>query len=118
MLLRNLLERRALKRRWAGKGGPNPQGAAAFEEIARQPQKQGPLLCFEFDDARNVLPPWKAFPDYARSSMGWRMGGSEDYWIKFAKWYHTLNHSSRSVYRKAYQAPIGWEDYYEMIESK
>lgn len=49
--------------------------------------------------------------------MGWRMGGGEDYWIEFPKWYRSLTPTERSDYREAYQAPSGWEDYYDMIEA-
>ncbi|MEP1422373.1 MAG: hypothetical protein ABJK59_11440 [Erythrobacter sp.] len=77
-----------------------------------------PESSLQYDDQDRALPPWLVFPDYGRSSMGWRMGNGEDYWIEFPKWFRALTPTQRSDYRDAYRAPDGWEDYYHLIESK
>ena len=115
--IRNILERRERRRRWA-EAGANPSVIAVLEEFANQTQPQGPLLDLCFDNKGKALPLWLAFPDDPRASMGWRMGGGEDYKIEFGNWYRSLSDEARSEYRQFYPEPEGWEDFYAMFEGQ
>ena len=61
----------------------------------------------------NFIPPWAAFPDYTRYTIGWRMGGGETY---FHNWWDfiaslPLDFSSRLQYLQQNRpAPINWFD--------
>lgn len=35
-------------------------------------------------------PPWLAYPEIERYSIGWRMGYGEDYLYKFSDWFYSL----------------------------
>ncbi|NQZ48527.1 MAG: hypothetical protein HRT63_13515 [Erythrobacter sp.] len=74
-----------------------------------------PDSSLQFDEQGRALPPWKVFPDYARLSMGWRMGGGEDYWYDFRQWYHLLPPAKIQKYQSTYPTPEGWEDFYEVM---
>ena len=62
---------------------------------------------------KNIVPPWEAFPDYERYTIGWRMGGGEEY---FHDWWNfiaslPLDFSSRLQYLQQNRpAPINWFD--------
>lgn len=71
-----------------------------------------------YDSDGLALPPWEALPDIPRGSIGWRMGSGEDYWIEFSQWYRSLTPEQRAEYRELYQAPPGWEGFYDLIESR
>ena len=58
-------------------------------------------------------PPWIAFPDYAGlSSMGFRMGGGEDYMVQFQSWYAAATDAEISAFKARHPAPD--EHYAEM----
>ncbi|MCP5383649.1 MAG: hypothetical protein H6913_03430 [Altererythrobacter sp.] len=68
-----------------------------------------------YDDAGQALPPWRGFPAYERYSLGWRMGGGEDYWCSFSEWFRSMDSEHRRQYQTHHPAPDGWDDYYELI---
>ena len=43
-------------------------------------------------------PPWLAYPEYERYSLGWRMGSGEDYLDRFAAWFEALGEKGREIY--------------------
>jgi hypothetical protein len=94
---------------------PPPEGWSAF-----YPVFSGALLrqledrhVDSFDSEGYMLPPWIACPDIPRYSIGWRMGGGEDYWIAFIDWYRGLQSKEREQYRQAYPEPDEWSGLYD-----
>jgi len=64
-----------------------------------------------------MVAPWFECPDYERTSMGWRMGGGEDYMIAFRNWLKALSENELARYRKENEEPDGWQGFYEYIRS-
>lgn len=58
-------------------------------------------------------PPWQVFPDYERSSIGWRMGNGEDYMIDFDRWFRTQDVQAQDSYILQFPEPEGWEGFYD-----
>ena len=57
------------------------------------------------DEHGDPLPPWLAFPDLPRFSIGWRKGRPESHLMEWTDWYSRLPKEKRRVYRKRYRAP-------------
>ena len=57
------------------------------------------------------LPPWRMY-DYWPTSMGWRMGGGEEYMIFWGIWSRRLDAEGRRAYRRRYRPPLYWFDFY------
>ena len=55
-----------------------------------------------------MRPQWMVYPSYGAFSMGWRMGGGEDYRYKFWDWYEKLTEKEQQAYQEAYPYPIFW----------
>lgn len=55
-----------------------------------------------------MRPQWMVYPSYGEFSMGWRMGGGEDYRYKFWDWYEKLTEKEQQAYQEAYPYPIFW----------
>lgn len=53
-------------------------------------------------------PPWLAFPELQRGSIGWRMGYGEDYLTRFFQWYHGLSEEDQTAYRRLFPEPAVW----------
>ena len=85
-------------------GTMSPRLKAFLEEGVRQAVKN-PI------DYRR--PPWIAFPNFARYSIGWRMGGGEDYWHAFHEWVTGLSESERNEFIAENPEIEGWEGFYE-----
>ena len=64
-----------------------------------------------------LAPPWQMFPDYARTSMGWRMGSGEDYIVYFREWFLTLSEDEKSAYINSTIIPDEWAGWLEAIQS-
>ena len=60
-------------------------------------------------------PPWKEFPDYPRASMGWRMGGGQDFADRWRGWFIGLDTAARQRYVVDNPEPPGWEGFYEKL---
>ncbi|MEM1265152.1 MAG: hypothetical protein AAGI50_03960 [Pseudomonadota bacterium] len=60
-------------------------------------------------------PPWTAFPEYERYSMGWRMGPGEDYWDAFLSWIRSLGKLDAEAFFSEYPEPEGWKGFYDSI---
>jgi hypothetical protein len=63
-------------------------------------------------------PLWVKFPSYPRHSMGWRMGGGEDYAIKYALWFKNLSNADQIDYIRSNPEPSEWQGFYEAISSQ
>lgn len=66
---------------------------------------------------RPLAPPWQEFPDYARTSMGWRMGAGETYLNYFRDWFSTLSEEDRQTYITATPIPDEWGGWLEALQS-
>lgn len=65
---------------------------------------------------RPPLPPiWKTFP-YPWGSMGYRMGGGEDYWVKWMRWYRALEEAAREEYQRRNPEPPSWRHFYRTFD--
>jgi len=62
-----------------------------------------------------VNPPWIFRPNWPRGSMGWKMGGGEDYYDNFYHWFSRLNEASRNELMSQFPEPEDWKGFYEMI---
>jgi hypothetical protein len=62
-----------------------------------------------------MLPPWLEIPEYERLSLGWRMGGGEDYYRAFVDFYKSLSEAEREAYAQRYPEPEKWANYYEQL---
>lgn len=58
-------------------------------------------------------PPWLAFPEIERYSIGWRMGYGEDYGYRFGKWLDTLLPEEQEEYRTLFPEPVTWKGWWE-----
>ena len=75
--------------------------------------KSGEIHIPRPDPNRPLVPPWVTFPDYARGSMGWRMGSGEDEWHWFWERFTLLPEDERTAFIAKYPEPEGWEGIYE-----
>ena len=57
-------------------------------------------------------PPWLAFPEIERYSIGWRMGYGEDYIGQFWKWWKTLPPEEQDEYRNLFPEPVTWNGWW------
>lgn len=57
-------------------------------------------------------PPWLAFPEIERYSIGWRMGYGEDYIYKFGKWFDCLPEEEQKEYRSLFPEPVTWKGWW------
>lgn len=93
----------------------NRRGAKAQSEImAMIKQAASELAALEpviYPDP--MEPPWRVIPDYDMMSMGWRMGGGEDYMIAFAAWFKALGQARRVAFISANPEPEGWVGFYD-----
>ncbi len=60
-----------------------------------------------------VLPPWLAYPEIQRYSIGWRMGYGEDHIFKLVDYLDGLTASERITYEMTYPEPPDWNGWYE-----
>ena len=68
-------------------------------------------------DKKIMPPPWLAFPDRERYSIGWRMGYGEDYIYRFGDWLDTLSPEERKEYRSLFPEPITWKGWWDDEDS-
>lgn len=58
-------------------------------------------------------PPWIAFPEIDRYSIGWRMGYGESYIGKWGAWFDSLTKEDVKAYQELFPEPVTWEGYWE-----
>ena len=68
-------------------------------------------------DKKIMPPPWMAFPEIERYSIGWRMGYGEDYIYRFGDWLDTLSPEERTEYRALFPEPVTWKGWWEDEDS-
>lgn len=68
-------------------------------------------------DKKIMPPPWLAFPDIERYSIGWRMVYGEDYIYRFGDWLDTLSPEERKEYRSLFPEPITWKGWWDDEDS-
>lgn len=54
-------------------------------------------------------PPWIAYPEIEKGSIGWRMGYGEDYLKKHEKWFCALDEEDREEYQTLFPEPVTWK---------
>lgn len=64
------------------------------------------------EDKRIMPPPWIAFPEIERYSIGWRMGYGEAYIDKWGTWFESLTEEEVSAYQKLFPEPVTWKGYW------
>lgn len=58
-------------------------------------------------------PPWLAYPEYERYSLGWRMGSGEDYLDRFVSWFEAIGEKEREIYRARFPEPFTWAGWWD-----
>ncbi|GGI57720.1 hypothetical protein [Winogradskyella haliclonae] len=67
----------------------------------------------EFKPLENsVLPPWLAYPEIDRYSIGWRMGYGESHIIELGKYFDQLTESEKTIYELTYPESEEWKGWY------
>lgn len=81
----------------------------------------GRRVIAQFDSMRDanghLPPPWKVFPSYPPTSMGWRMGTGETYMAYWQCVLAELSDDARADYRRKHRAPLYWYWIYWNLES-
>jgi hypothetical protein len=70
---------------------------------------------FERLSQQPPLPPWKAFPDLDRYSMGWRMGDGEDHLYLLYIFFKYSTPEMRAEYEALHPEPEEWNGWYAEI---
>ncbi len=65
-----------------------------------------------FNGKKVLPPPWLAFPEIQRYSIGWRMGYGESYIFAFGEWYDALSSEEREEYQGLFPEPQTWKGYW------
>ena len=82
-------------------------------EMVKEAAAELPETVLRKDADGLVVPPWQAFPEIERYSIGWRMGAGEDYWLQFSNWYAEISAEERKTYRDTYPEPEPWTGFYK-----
>lgn len=64
-----------------------------------------------------MLPPWEACPDIPMFSIGWRMGGGEDYMHAFSDWFSDLDTKTKNSYIENNPEPSTWKHWW-LLQTK
>lgn len=64
-------------------------------------------------DKKFLPPPWIAYPEIERYSIGWRMGYGEGYIGEWGTWYDTLDSKEKNEYHTLFPEPVTWNGYWE-----
>lgn len=60
-------------------------------------------------DQKWMPPPWLAYPEIERYSIGWRMGYGEDYMWHFSDWLDSLSAEEQKEYQSLFPEPVTWK---------
>ena len=63
-------------------------------------------------DKQIMPPPWIAYPNIERYSIGWRMGYGEDYMGKWGAWFASLSEEDVKMYQELFPEPVTWKGYW------
>ncbi|WP_133484936.1 hypothetical protein [Aliiroseovarius marinus] len=98
------------KKSWKIEGDTLPADLREkLKDVFRQSQNELDAL------PRPLTPPWEMFPDYARTSMGWRMGSGETFMDYFREWFLSLPLDERQDYINSTTIPDEWVGWLEGI---
>ena len=64
-------------------------------------------------DKKIMPPPWLAYPEIERYSIGWRMGYGEDYIGRFSNWWDSLSKEEQTEYQTLFPEPVTWKGWWE-----
>lgn len=64
------------------------------------------------EDKRIMPPPWIAFPEIERYSIGWRMGYGEGYICEWGAWFSSLTEEDVKAYQELFPEPVTWRGYW------
>ena len=64
-------------------------------------------------DKKLMPPPWLAYPEIERYSIGWRMGYGEDYIGRFFSWLEDLSSEERMEYQALFPEPVTWKGWWQ-----
>lgn len=65
-----------------------------------------------------MQPPWIAFPDIARGSIGWRLGDGADYMDAFHRMLDALAPHDRTEYEANHPEPPDWHGLYARFRQR
>lgn len=65
------------------------------------------------EDKRTLPPPWIAYPEIERYSIGWRMGYGESYIDRWGAWLYNLAENEREKYQELFPEPVTWKGYWD-----
>ena len=66
----------------------------------------------EFNTGKFLPPPWIAYPEMERYSIGWRMGYGEYYIIRWGAWFRALTETEKKTYQELFPEPVTWKGYW------
>lgn len=59
-----------------------------------------------------ILPPWLAYPEIDKYSIGWRMGSGETHIMKLSNYLEGLTESEKKIYQLTYPETEEWKGWY------
>ena len=68
-------------------------------------------------DKKIMPPPWLAYREIERYSIGWRMSYGEDYIYRFGDWLDTLSPEEQVEYRALFPEPVTWKGWWDDEDS-
>ncbi len=63
-------------------------------------------------------PPWIAYPEIERYSIGWRMGYGEEYICRWGGWWETLTEKEQNTYQELFPEPVTWKGYWQEVDEE
>jgi len=97
-------------------GMTGEQKNIALDRFFKRHGIDGPIKCPVYGPP--FEPPWIAFPDYPQHSMGFRMGGGQDYMIQFRNWYDkTADNGETSRFKNKFPEPDNYKGFYAKIDA-
>lgn len=64
------------------------------------------------ENKKIMPPPWIAYPEIERYSIGWRMGYGEDYIVKWSAWFDALSEAEQKAYEELFPEPSVWKGWW------
>lgn len=58
--------------------------------------------------ARELRPPWVAYPELAPGDYGWRTEPGETYLNRWAAWFYEMDMAQREAYLQRHRPPVDW----------
>lgn len=67
---------------------------------------------------RLMPPPYIAYKNIERYSIGWRMGSGESYMASFCSWFYSLSNEEQLEYRELFKEPILWTGFFDESDNE